>query len=84
MEPSSITLCLALVLAAAACAAEDFTGTREIRLTHGELPGKNKVENTVREAGFDFAHNVLTQAACRRTIQSMKMGRSELSPHLGA
>ena len=26
-------------------------------------PDKNKVENALREAGFDFAHNVLTQAA---------------------
>ena len=37
MKPSSITLCLALVLAAAACAAEDFTGTGESRLGHGGL-----------------------------------------------
>ena len=29
----------------------------------GEPPSKKKVENALREAGFDFAHNVLTQAA---------------------
>jgi len=30
---------------------------------NGEPPGKKKVETALREAGFDFAHNVLTQAA---------------------
>ncbi len=29
----------------------------------GEPPSKKKVEMALREAGFDFAHNVLTQAA---------------------
>ena len=29
----------------------------------GEPPSKKKVENALREAGFDFVHNVLTQAA---------------------
>ena len=29
----------------------------------GEPPSKLKVEAALREAGFDFAHNVLTQAA---------------------
>ena len=29
----------------------------------GEPPSKKKVETALREAGFDFAHNVLTQAA---------------------
>ena len=29
----------------------------------GEPPSKKKVEAALREAGFDFAHNVLTQAA---------------------
>ena len=29
----------------------------------GEPPSKKKVEFALREAGFDFAHNVLTQAA---------------------
>ena len=29
----------------------------------GEPPSKKKVEIALREAGFDFAHNVLTQAA---------------------
>ena len=30
---------------------------------NGEPPSKKQVENALREAGFDFAHNVLTQAA---------------------
>ena len=30
---------------------------------NGEPPSKQKVEIALREAGFDFAHNVLTQAA---------------------
>ena len=30
---------------------------------NGEPPSKQKVEAALREAGFDFAHNVLTQAA---------------------
>ncbi len=30
---------------------------------NGEPPSKQKVEKALREAGFDFAHNVLTQAA---------------------
>ena len=29
----------------------------------GEPPNKKNVEIALREAGFDFAHNVLTQAA---------------------
>ena len=29
----------------------------------GKPPSKMKVENALREAGFDFAHNVLTQVA---------------------
>lgn len=29
----------------------------------GEPPSKKKVEIALREAGFDFVHNVLTQAA---------------------
>jgi hypothetical protein len=29
----------------------------------GEPPSKKNVEHALREAGFDFAHNVLTQAA---------------------
>jgi hypothetical protein len=29
----------------------------------GQPPAKKEVENALREAGFDFAHNVLTQAA---------------------
>ncbi len=30
---------------------------------HAEPPSKKKVEVALREAGFEFAHNVLTQAA---------------------
>jgi len=30
---------------------------------NGEPPSKKKVEVALREGGFDFAHNVLTQAA---------------------
>ena len=30
---------------------------------NGEPPSKMKVETALREAGFDFVHNVLTQAA---------------------
>lgn len=33
----------------------------------GEPPSKEKVEIALREAGFDFAHNVLTQAGFVRT-----------------
>jgi len=34
---------------------------------NGEPPSKKKVKMALREAGFDFAHNVLTQAANVRT-----------------
>ena len=30
---------------------------------NGEPPSRKKVETALREAGFDFVHNVLTQAA---------------------
>ena len=30
---------------------------------NGEPPSKKKVETAMREAGFDFVHNVVTQAA---------------------
>jgi hypothetical protein len=30
---------------------------------NGEPPSKKKVETALREAGFDFVHNVVTQAA---------------------
>ncbi len=30
---------------------------------NGEPPSKQKVEIALREAGFDFVHNILTQAA---------------------
>ncbi len=33
----------------------------------GEPPSKKKVEAALREAGFDFVHNVLTQAAYVQT-----------------
>lgn len=36
----------------------------------GEPPSKTKVEAALREAGFDFVHNVLTQAALVRTDHS--------------
>ncbi len=36
----------------------------------GKPPSKKKVEIALREAGFDFAHNVLTQAADVRTDHS--------------
>jgi hypothetical protein len=36
----------------------------------GEPPSKKKVEAALREAGFDFAHNVLTQAASVLTDHS--------------
>ena len=36
----------------------------------GEPPSKKKVELALREAGFDFVHNVLTQAAFVRTDHS--------------
>ena len=36
----------------------------------GEPPSKMKVEAALREAGFDFAHNVLTQAASVLTDHS--------------
>ena len=39
---------------------------------NGEPPSKMKVENALREAGFDFVHNVLTQAAFVRTDHSME------------
>ena len=37
---------------------------------NGEPPSKKKVEIALREAGFDFAHNVLTQMADVRTDHS--------------
>ncbi len=36
----------------------------------GEPPSKKKVEVALREAGFDFAHNVLTQTASVLTDHS--------------
>jgi hypothetical protein len=39
---------------------------------HGEPPSKMKVENALREAGFDFVHNVLNQAAYVWTDHSME------------
>ena len=37
---------------------------------NGEPPSKKKVEIALRAAGFDFAHNVLTQMADVRTDHS--------------
>ncbi len=37
---------------------------------NGEPPSKQQVETALREAGFDFAHNVLTQAALEWTDRS--------------
>ncbi len=37
---------------------------------NGEPPSRQKVEMALREAGFDFAHNVLTQAADVKTNHS--------------
>ena len=34
---------------------------------NSEPPSKKKVEIALRKAGFDFAHNILTQAAIVRT-----------------
>jgi hypothetical protein len=39
-----------------------------------EPPSKTKVEMALREAGFDFAHNVLTQMADVRTDHSGEGG----------
>jgi hypothetical protein len=39
----------------------------------GQPPSKNKVEIALREAGFDFVHNVLTQAAYVGTGHSSKL-----------
>jgi hypothetical protein len=36
----------------------------------GEPPSKRKVELALREAGFDFVHNILTQAATVLTDHS--------------
>lgn len=41
----------------------------------GESPSKRNVEAALREAGFDFAHNVLTQMADVRTDHSGENGK---------
>ena len=41
---------------------------------NGEPPSKKHVETALREAGFDFAHNVLTQMAYVRTDHSGEGG----------
>jgi hypothetical protein len=41
----------------------------------GEPPSKKKVEIALREAGFDFAHNVLTQIASVLTDHSGEVGK---------
>jgi hypothetical protein len=42
---------------------------------NGEPPSKKKVEIALREAGFDFAHNVLTQMADVRTDHQGEDGK---------
>jgi hypothetical protein len=42
----------------------------------GEPPSKKKVEIALREAGFDFVHNVLTQAAFVQTDHSDRNKKS--------
>ena len=42
-----------------------------------EPPSKKKVEMALREAGFDFAHNVLTQAASVQTDHSGENGEGQ-------
>jgi len=46
----------------------------------GEPPSKKKVEIALREAGFDFAHNVLTQAASVVTDHSEDGKKGLTSP----
>jgi len=41
---------------------------------NGKPPDKKKVEIALREAGFDFAHNVLTQMADVRTEHAETAG----------
>jgi hypothetical protein len=45
---------------------------------NGEPPSKKKVEIALREAGFDFAHNVLTQMADVRTDHSVLRDGAEI------
>jgi hypothetical protein len=47
----------------------------------GEPPSKNKVEIALREAGFDFVHNVLTQAAYVWSDPSVLADGAEVSRH---
>ena len=42
----------------------------------GEPPSKKKVEIALREAGFDFVHNVLTQTAFVQTDHSDRNKKS--------
>jgi hypothetical protein len=42
----------------------------------GEPPSKKKVEIALREAGFDFVHNVVTQTAFVRTDHSDRKKKS--------
>jgi len=41
-------------------------------VTEWSFPSNLKVEEALREAGFDFAHNTLTQMADVRTAHSME------------
>lgn len=43
---------------------------------NGDPPNEQKVEMALREAGFDFAHNVLTQAAFVWTDHSNEVKES--------
>ena len=54
----------------------DMGGTVHWGLVYlkGESPGKKKVEIALREAGFDFAHNVLTQGANVQTDHADNQG----------
>jgi hypothetical protein len=42
----------------------------------GQPPSKKEVEAALKEAGFDFVHNVLTQAAYVWTNHSPKAWRT--------
>jgi len=41
----------------------------------GQQPGKSDVESALKEAGFDFVHNVLTQAAYEWSDHSGDRGK---------
>jgi hypothetical protein len=43
----------------------------------GQSPSKKEVEAALKEAGFNFVHNILTQAACVGTNHSGIEGRKK-------